>query len=120
MLAAALVLALGSHAASAQLSNPDLLVPPGKSSVKCIWSPFDGKPVSSPQYEKAITYQIPGGPYGMDGAIEGISLIEPPTEHRLKFSLALRASSADQSYSIVVVGLEPKEKHSFPGHPNGN
>jgi len=95
---------------AAQAPAADLFSSPGKTTPACEWRPFDAEPVVKPAYVGFQTFRIAGSSYGIDGSVEGISVIHPPTCRRLKFGIALRGASPKQTFAIFFVAGNPKDK----------
>jgi hypothetical protein len=87
----------------------NLLTPPGTPSTSCKWNPWDGKATS-----EAGEYEIPGSPYGENGTIEGFTILFPPMERHLIFSLKVKAGRAGQKFSFSAVGYDTSRAKTEP------
>lgn len=97
-----------------QADRAELFSTPGVTTASCKWSPFDCKVAPAVTYHGLPAYEFPGSDFGMNGSIEGVTLLKPPTARRLRFSVALRSTAPKQTYGVVFVGRNPKATTALP------
>jgi hypothetical protein len=95
-------------AVHSQSAASNLLTPPGQKGPGCAWMNFDGKAVSSPSLRGSQVFAFRGSPYGVNGAIQGFTVLRPPTGRKLPLMFTLRGSEPGQIFEIDAVGSNPK------------